>query len=113
MPHLVLFVILAVLAHLAARYAGGRARARYADILSKYQQAQGTLWADSGDVRSETPTLRSSENRGKRHGDASQDVWHDIRPYVGLWGCIFFVLVLIRGTLILLALGAGIWLLFG
>jgi hypothetical protein len=41
------------------------------------------------------------------------DVWKDVRPLAGSWGCLVTALEFVRGMGIVIALGAGLYLLTG
>jgi hypothetical protein len=44
---------------------------------------------------------------------APDDVWNDVRPLVARWGCLVTVLEFIRGLGVVVALGAGLYLVTG
>jgi hypothetical protein len=41
------------------------------------------------------------------------DLWKDVRPLAGRWGCVVTTLEFVRGIGVVLALGAGLYLLAG
>lgn len=45
--------------------------------------------------------------------DLPDDGWQEIRPLAGRWGCLFPGLELLRGLGVMVALGAGLYLVVG
>jgi hypothetical protein len=79
---LFLGLLIALVAHLACKVAEGRARVVYRELVGD-EVAAG----------------------------APEDVWSDVRPLVASWGCLVTVLEFIRGLGVVVALGAGLYLL--
>jgi hypothetical protein len=80
----ILGIIVAGIAHLATRVAERRAREVYRELVG--------------------------EEAGS---SAPDDVWKDVRPLVAGWGCLVTVLEFIRGLGVVVALGAGLYLVTG
>lgn len=77
-------IVLAVAAHLAIRVAERRARKVYEELVGE-EVAVNPL----------------------------DDVWEDVRPLAGRWGCLVTALEFVRGVGVVVALGAGLYLLTG
>jgi len=77
----VLGVVLAAMSHLGIKAAERRAREAYGELVGE-----------------ETAT------------NPPDDVWKDIRPLVGSWGCAVMTLEFVRGMGVIIALGAGVYL---
>jgi hypothetical protein len=74
----------AAVAHLAIRVAERRARDAYRSIVGEDAAA-----------------------------GRADDEWKDIRPLVASWGCLVTILEFVRGAGVLLAFGAGLYLIVG
>ena len=74
-------VTLAVVAHLAINVAERRAREAYEELVGEEEAA-----------------------------NPPDDVWKDVRPLVGSWGCLVTTLEFVRGIGVVVALGAGLYL---
>lgn len=77
-------VVLAAAAHLAIKVAERRARRAYEDLV--------------GDETVANPP---------------DDVWKDVRSLAGSWGCVVTMLEFVRGVGVVMALGAGLYLVTG
>jgi hypothetical protein len=78
---LLLGLLISLTAHLACKVAERRARVVYREVVGD-------------EVASRAP----------------DDVWSDVRPLVASWGCLVTVLEFIRGLGVVVALGAGLYL---
>jgi hypothetical protein len=78
-PFCVLGILVAVGAHLASKGAERRAKKAYKELV------------------------------GEKHiSNAPEDIWTDVRPLVGGWGCLLAVLEFLKGVGILVAIGSGL-----
>jgi hypothetical protein len=75
----VLGVLVAVAAHLASKGAERRAKRTYKELM------------------------------GDKHvGNAPEDIWTEVRPLVGGWGCLLALLEFLKGVGILVSIGSGL-----
>lgn len=77
-------IVLALAAHLAIGVAERRARKAYEELVGEQAAA-----------------------------NPPDDVWEDIRPLAGRWGCLVTALEFVRGVGVVVALGAGLYLVTG
>lgn len=77
-------IVLALAAHLAIGVAERRARKAYEELVGEQAAA-----------------------------NPPDDVWKDVRPLAGRWGCLVTALEFVRGMGVVVALGAGLYLVTG
>jgi hypothetical protein len=77
-------VVLAAAAHLAIKVAERRARKGYEELVGEETAA-----------------------------NPPDDVWKDVRPLAASWGCVVTTLEFVRGLGVVVALGAGLYLVTG
>jgi hypothetical protein len=81
---LLLGLLIALAAHLGCKVAERRARATYRELVGE-----------------------------KVASSAPDDLWSDVRPLVAAWGCLVTALEFARGVGVVVALGAGLYLVAG
>jgi Flp pilus assembly protein TadB len=108
-----LSLFLTLLSHLGARQARVRAQQHYADIMASFENHQKSHETADRFGRTDAATSDSFVGQTWVTQPPTHDLWCDLRPFVGVWGCLFLLFVFLRGAALLLSIGAAFWLLFG